>query len=86
MVRQNEDWVLRSFEFRTPFFKASDNREEFLIVNLVIILDRGVLFRKEGYRVEDILFVVLREYSSGDEVRGIGFDDYLLSLVERTKS
>jgi hypothetical protein len=32
------------------FFEASDNREEFLIVNLVITLDGSMFLRKERYK------------------------------------
>ena len=39
VVGKDEDRVLRAFKLWTPFFEASDNREQFLIIDLVITLD-----------------------------------------------
>ena len=50
MIGQDSDRGLGSFEFGTPFFKAADDSKQFLVVDLVIALDGGVLLRKEGDR------------------------------------
>jgi hypothetical protein len=50
MIGQDSDRGLGSFEFGTPFFEAADDSKQFLIVDLVIALDGGVLLRKEGDR------------------------------------
>jgi hypothetical protein len=40
VVRKDEDQVLRAFKLWTLFFEVSDNRKQFLIIDLVITLDR----------------------------------------------
>jgi hypothetical protein len=50
MIGQDSNQGFSSFEFRAPFFKAVDDSKQFLIVDLVIALDRGVFLRKEGNR------------------------------------
>jgi hypothetical protein len=50
IIGQDSDRGLGSFEFRTPFFKAADDSKQFLIVDLIVTLDGGVLLRKEGDR------------------------------------
>jgi hypothetical protein len=82
VIRQDSDRGLSSFEFRTPFFKATDDSEQFLIVDLVITLNGRVFLRKEGDRAQDTFFVILGEYSSGYKVGSVGFQDSFLSLVE----
>jgi hypothetical protein len=50
VIRQDSDRGLSSFEFRTLFFKVTDDSEQFLIVDLVITLNGRVFLRKEGDR------------------------------------
>jgi hypothetical protein len=86
VIRQDSDRGLSSFEFRTPFFKATDDSEQFLIVDLVITLNGRVFLRKEGDRAQDTFFVILGEYSSGYKVGSVGFQDSFLSPVEWAES
>jgi hypothetical protein len=44
MVRQDSDRCFSTFEFGTPFFKVTDDYEKFFIVDLVVILNGGMLF------------------------------------------
>ena len=68
------------------FFEVANNSKQLFIVDLVIILNGRVFLRKEGNRTQNTLLIVLREYSTGYKVRGIGFQDSFLSLVERAES
>jgi hypothetical protein len=43
VVGQDSDRGFGFFKFRTLFFKAADDSKQFLVVDLVIILDGGVL-------------------------------------------
>jgi hypothetical protein len=83
VVGQDSDWRLGSFKFGMLFFKATDDSEQFFIVNLVITLNGRVFLRKEGDRAQNTLLIVLREYSARYEVRYVGFQDSFLSLVEQ---
>jgi hypothetical protein len=42
MIGQDSDRGLCSFEFGAPFFKAADNSKQFLIVDLIVILNGRV--------------------------------------------
>jgi len=50
VIREDKDRVLGSFELGALFFETADNREQFLIVDLVVTFDGGVFLREEGNR------------------------------------
>ena len=51
MIREDLNWVARSFEVMVPMSHRFDNGEKFAIVDIVIALCRGTLTRIKGYRV-----------------------------------
>ena len=63
-------------------FKGADDGHELLVVDLVVALCRAVLGREEGHGVEDAIFTVLGQVSSGDVVGGVGLNDDVAVEVE----
>jgi hypothetical protein len=71
-----------TFELRSLLLKAADDRQEFLIIDLVVILYRRVLLGEERNRSQYTIVSILRQDAGGDIIGGISFQDNLLLLVE----
>ena len=82
MVREHPDWLRGADEVRTPLFEGSHDRQELLIVDFVITLGWGVLFREECHRTEDAIVIRLRQHPCGDVVGCIRFDNDCFLIVE----
>ena len=82
MIRKHPDWLCGADEVRTPLFEGSHDRQELLIVDLVIALVWGVHFREECHGTEDAIVNRLRQHPCGDVVGCICFDDNCFLVVE----
>ena len=77
MVCEYLDGVESTFQLGSPFFKGTNDRHEFLIIDLVICLSRIVLLGVKGNRVEKSFVIVLRQDASGDIIRSISYQNNL---------
>ncbi len=82
MIGEYLNWMRGGLEFGTPFFETSYNSHEFFVIYLVVALCRGMLLRIEGDGVEDSLIIVLGEYTGGDVVGGVSFQNNFFVRVE----
>ena len=85
VIRKHPDWLCGADEVRMPLFEGSHDRQELLIVDLIIALGWGVLFREECHGTEDAIVIRLRQHSCGDVVGCIHFDDDCFLLVQMLK-
>ena len=73
MIRIDLYGVASSFQFGSLDLESLDNPEEFLIIDLVIAFGVAHFRREVGYRAEQAVLIVLREYASSHLVRGVYF-------------
>jgi hypothetical protein len=76
------NWVKCSFKLRVPFLKYADNSHELFVVDLIVAFGGAVFSGEKGDGVENAVVVILGQYSSGDEVGSICFDDYVSVIVK----
>ena len=72
-----------AFELGSPLLEAADDRQELLVVDLVVTLRRGMFLGEECNRSQDAVVSILRQDASGDIIGGVGFQDNLLFPVKR---
>lgn len=60
MVQEHFDSLGLAFELRSPFLEASDDGDEFFVIDLVVSFGRAMLFQKVSHRVYGSIVVVVR--------------------------
>jgi hypothetical protein len=59
-----------------------DNGHELFVIDLIVAFSGAVFSGEKGDGVENAVVIILGQYSSGDEVGSVCFDDYFLVVVE----
>lgn len=85
MVGNDIDRERSAFEVVSPSSKCFEDREEFLVVNIVVKLRSRESARVEGHRV-DLLVDDDGENAAKGVVRGISFDDDLCTRIPLNQS
>jgi len=49
MIREDLNWVARSFKVMTPISYRFDNGDRFAVIDIIIALCNGILMRIKGY-------------------------------------
>ncbi len=82
MVRKDDYWVGASHEEVPPVFEASDNGQEFSVVDVVVSFGRVECLGVVSYRSLPLcFFMFLVEYRAGGECGGIDFQNELFQGV-----
>ena len=73
MIRIDLHGIASPFQFGSLDLESFNDPEEFLVVNLVVALGVTYFRREVGYRAEQPVLVILREYAGSYLIRGVYF-------------
>jgi hypothetical protein len=71
-----------SFKLWVLFLKCVDNGHKLFVIDLIVAFGRAVFSGEKGNRVENASVIILGQYSGGDEVGSICFNDYFSVIVK----
>ena len=82
MVRKDDYWVGASHEEVPPVFEASDNGQEFLVIDVIVSFGGVECLGVVPYWSFSLrLFMFLVEYRAGGECGGVDFQNELFEGV-----